>query len=62
MGKSEKKWFIEKKLKKTTFILIFGMKIYPYISEAEKPEFINNMNKYVNNISKDNKSYITFFN
>ena len=35
------------------------MKIYPYIMEEEKDEFLNNMEHYIKNIN--NKGYLSFF-
>ena len=35
------------------------MKMYPYIREEEKDEFLDNMEHYIKNIN--NKGYLNFF-
>ena len=38
------------------------MKIYPYISENEKNEYLNNMENYTINIGKESKNYLIYLN
>ena len=51
--------YLKKPQKKYKYIFIFSMKIYPYILEEEKDEFLDNMENYIKNIN--NKCFSSFF-
>ena len=59
--KSKKFGLFKKASKKNTYIIIFAiMKMYPYIMEGEKDEFLDNMEHFIKNIN--NKDYFCFLN
>ena len=59
--KAKRCGLFSKILKKGTFILIFSMKLFPYIKENIKEEYLNNMEKYIKTLENKEK-YISFFN
>ena len=51
----------KKSLRKYTCIIIFAMKLYPYVPKNSKKKFINDMEKYITIIKEDNNLYKNFF-
>ena len=58
--KAKQLGLFKRDLRKTTFIIIFSMKMYPYLPEDEKQNFLGKMEKYAKNIN--NNKYFSFFN
>lgn len=54
LWEKQKSRYFQKELNKTTNIIFFSMKIFPYIPESEKEYFLDKMETFINNTNNNN--------